>query len=644
MLNTNQEQYDGMEGVEGNSSQAAECSDSPEIITEVAQGVNNGSNTSAVFDLEIIAPTEVPSEFPLEPEIKRPGFKVYDDWFTIEGQSKQPGLYWHGHTGGQEPKEIDIWVCSPIYAEAMGANEQDESFGLLLRFMNSFGKWREWAMPMHLLKSNGDEMRGELLNLGVRINLDAKKYLNTWLMQQKPENKIISAARTGWSSDGKSFVMPHRTIGNNHVRFQSEYAVHDDFIQHGDLHDWRESIAKSCGGNPVLLLAASAAFAAPLLLKAKQQSMGGGGIHLIGKSSRGKTTALQIAASVWGSPSYVRTWRATANGLEATAAALNDCLLILDEISECDPREIGTIIYALANGQGKQRAKRSGSSRDSARWRSIVLSSGERTLSAHMQEAGQKIKAGQEARLLNIPVTERAHGVFDDLHGCDSGRAFADYLKRSSSQFYGVAGPLFIEKLLEDTSDLPKLYAEMCNLPDFSTLDGVESRASAVFALIALAGEKATEYELTGWNKGEALNVAIELFNVWRHFRGHGQTETQQILRDILHYIDRHGDSRFSPVLEGPNDYQGDNIDQRPVVRDRAGYWKDTAEGGRIFMFNSAALQEAAAGHDLKFILQALNEAKWIVEKESGKNSKRIKIAGRYRSLYWIKPNDDVLE
>lgn len=573
MLNTNQEQYEGTEGIEGNSNQNAECNDSLEKITEVTQGVDNESIITDIFDLDIISPAETPPEFPIEPEIKRPFFKVYDDWFTIDGHSKQPGLYWHGYTGGQEPKPVDIWVCSPIYAEAMGANEQDESFGLLLRFMNSFGKWREWAMPMHLLKSNGDEMRGELLNLGVRINLDAKKYLNTWLMQQRPENKIISATRTGWSSDGKSFVMPHQTIGDNRVRFQSEYAVHDDFIQHGDVHDWRESIAKFCCGNPVLLLATSAAFAAPLLLKAKQQSMGGGGIHLIGKSSRGKTTALQIAASVWGSPSYVRTWRATANGLEATAAALNDCLLILDEISECDPREIGTIIYALANGQGKQRAKRSGSSRDSARWRSIVLSSGERTLSAHMQEAGQKIKAGQEARLLNVPVTERSHGVFDDLHNFDSGRAFADYLKRSASQLYGTAGPLFIEKLLEDTSDLPKLYAEICNLPDFSTLDGVEGRASAVFALIALAGEKATEYGLTGWEKGAALNAAIELFNVWRHFRGHGQTETQQILQDILYFIDRHGDSRFSSIVENNGHYEGDNIDQRPVVRERAGFW-----------------------------------------------------------------------
>ena len=332
-------------------------------------------------------------------------------------------------------------------------------------------------------------------------------------MQQKPERRTIAATRTGWHSNGQSFVMPNKTIGDSNVRFQSEYAAHDDFIQQGDIQNWREQISSRCSGNPVLLLSVSAAFAAPLLLKAKQQSSGGGGIHLIGKSSSGKTTALQVAASVWGGPGYVRAWRATANGLEATASALNDTLLVLDEISECDPREIGAIIYALANGQGKQRAKRNGGSRDSFRWRTIVLSSGERTLSAHMQEAGQQVKAGQEARLLNIPATDRIYGAFDDLHGLANGRAFSDSMKQYTNLFYGVAGPEFVKELLEDKDNLSELYAAFCKLRGFCSSDGIESRAAGLFALIAFAGEKATQYALTGWKKNEALEAALELFN-----------------------------------------------------------------------------------------------------------------------------------
>ena len=39
---------------------------------------------------------------------------------------------------------------------------------------------------------------------------------------------------------------------------------------------------------------------------------------------------------------------------------------------------------------------------------------------------------------------------------------------------------------------------------------------------------------------------------------------------------------------------------------------------------------------DLKIILQTLNDAQWIIEKDHGKNSKKVKIEGRTIPLYWI--------
>ncbi len=635
MIETIKEKSKGTGVTEGTSIYTNDCSGSTIESTEGTNGTAE-TNKPAKLQLEAMDFGEVLLNKP-SLDINRPCYRVHDDWFNLNGHKKQPGLYWHGYTTKQEP--IDIWVCTPIHAVSITADVHDESFGLLLRFINPFGNWREWAMPMHLLKGSCDDLRGELLHLGVKINQDAKKHLNGWLMQQRPKTQIIAAMQTGWSCDGKSFVLPNKTFGDTRVRFQSEHAAYDDFIQQGDINEWRESIALKCRGNPVLMLSVSAALAAPLVFRAKQQAAGGGGIHLVGKSSNGKTTALQIAASVWGGSGYVRAWRATANGLEATAAGLNDCLLVLDEIGECDPREIGSIIYALANGQGKQRAQRTGISRKSARWRTIVLSSGERTLSAHMQEAGQSIKAGQEARLLSIPVTDRLYGVFDDLQGLPDGRSFADNLKQATCSYYGVSGPAFIEKLLADNECLPELYARACNHPAFSSSDGVESRAASMFALVALAGEKATEYGLTGWKKGEAYKAAIEMFNVWREYRGQGQTEARQIQQAIRHFIDRHGDSRFSELGRILDINDESCNDTKFIVRDRAGYWKDTSMG-RIFMFNSGALQEAATGFDLKCILRTLKEIGWIAEHDYGKNSKRVKVGGRAIVLYWLMPND----
>lgn len=623
---------EGTRGTEGTIVTDAACGGSPDIIGKGTEGIHE-------INLEPILPIDEPPDQLNKPIIKRTSYQTHDDWFQLGGDQYQPGLYYHSLDSKDPPGHVDIWICSPIHADALTCNEHGIGWGILLRFSNPDGKWREWAMPRYMLKGTGEEMRGELLNMGVSIAPNGNKFLHSWLASRHPTRRIIAATRTGWHANGKAFVLPNTTIGDDHVRFQSEYAVHDDFTHQADINNWRELIALKCRENPILILSVSIAFAAPLLLRAKQQSAGGSGIHLVGKSSNGKTTALQIAASVWGGHGYVRTWRATANGLEATAAALNDCLTILDEISECDSREIGATVYALANGQGKQRAKRTGGSRETAKWRTMVLSSGERTLSAHMQESGQSIKAGQEARLLNIPATDRAHGAFDNLHGLSDGRAFSDDLKQSTNRYYGVAGPAFIEKLLADNDCLPELYAKMNKHPAFSTLDGLEGRAASTFALIAVAGEKATEYGLTGWIEGEAVGAAVELFKAWRDFRGQGQTETRHILQSIHNFINRHGDSRFSELGNTHNE-NGEYSDQRLIVRERAGYWK-RVESGRIFMFNSEALQEAGNGYDLKFILRTLKDTGWIIEHDKDKNSKRTRVEGQLLTLYWIMPTDE---
>jgi len=189
--------------------------------------------------------------------------------------------------------------------------------------------------------------------------------------------------------------------------------------------------------------------AGPLLAKIQQDS---GGVHWVGDSSIGKSTALFVGSSVWGGETYRRTWRGTANGLEGTAAALTDTCLCLDEINEADPKEIGSIIYALGNGTGKTRANRTGSARNVSRWRLTLLSTGERTLSAQMAEGGKQPKAGQLVRLLNIP-TARAFGVFDVLHGFTEEWALSDHLKAATAMHYGHAGPAFIDAILKTETE-----------------------------------------------------------------------------------------------------------------------------------------------------------------------------------------------
>lgn len=60
--------------------------------------------------------------------------------------------------------------------------------------------------------------------------------------------------------------------------------------------------------------------------------------------------------------------------------------LVLDEFKEASAKEIGNIIYMLANGIGKGRANQYGNARSIKTWRSLFLSTREVTLDQKITE------------------------------------------------------------------------------------------------------------------------------------------------------------------------------------------------------------------------------------------------------------------
>jgi putative DNA primase/helicase len=317
--------------------------------------------------------------------------------------------------------------------------------------------------------------------------------------------------------------------------------------------------------------------------------------------------------------------------MEGAAAMFNDCLLALDEISECDPKEVGAIVYALGNGRGKQRASRSGNAKGVTRWRCFVISSGERSIDTTMQEAGQQVKAGQSMRLLDVPAAQ-TYGAWGDLHDVVSPAAFSDAIKRSAGLHYGHAGRAFLEKLTFDTSDYCVELDKLKALPLFATdgSEGQDKRAAGRFALIGLAGELATEYGLTGWAVGDALKAAAHAFNLWCSGRGKGNDERRQIADKVLSFIQRHGDARFANA-----DYTGESQN----VRDRAGWWRKK-DDGREYLFTADGMREALKGFDFKRALNVLQEQGALPPPEAdGKRTRVYRFGSEKVRLYSINPN-----
>lgn len=476
--------------------------------------------------------------------------------------------------------EQPLRICSKLKITAQSRDAKGYGWGRLLEFETPDGIPRIWHMPMSLLKADGAELRGVLLEMGVEISssLKARGLFMQYIQNNKPDVYATHVSRTGWHNG--VFVMPDRVIGTSEERVHftaADYSA-DTFKTKGKLSEWQVNVSMSCVGNSRLVFAVSAAFASPLL---DIIGMDSGGFHYRGHSSKGKSTALCLASSVWGSGAksggYMQQWRSTDSAMESLAMHRSDCLLTLDEIGQIDAKVLGVSIYMLGNGEGKSRSKSDGGLRQKLNWKLIFLSSGEDRLIDMMAKVGEKTKAGQEIRFLDIPseVSEQ-YGIYETLHGETDSSKFSDKLVAMASKFYGTASIAYLKKLVDKPHEIQDRVKQTQSIFANKYLsthsEGQVKRALTRFSLVATAGELATSWGITGWEEGEALKAAEICFQAWLNQRGgDGNQEETVMLNQVRNFFELHGESRFT-------DWNRTVVDDNhaPKTINRAGYRKHT--------------------------------------------------------------------
>ena len=518
----------------------------------------------------------------------------------------------------------ELWLCSRLDVVAQTRDTAGDGWGRLLQWLDPDGRVHRWACPARMLAADGAEFRSALLDAGLLIapSAKARALLAVYVQTAKTAARATCTDRTGWH--GASFVLPGDTIGKDHVLLQT--AGEPPRMEcAGTLANWRAGIAARCVNNPRLLLAVSASFAAPLLDLVGAES---GGVHLVGASSTGKTTALRAAASVWGGPAYLQRWRATDNGLEAVAQAHNDLLLVLDELAQVDARHAGDIAYMLANGSGKNRARRDGLAKPAARWCLLFLSAGEIGLAEHMREGGKRARAGQEIRMADVPA-DAAHGLFDELHGLPSGAALADAINKAAREHYGHAGREYLRRLVgADQSAVRAGVKAVAN--DFAReylpagADGQAVRVAERFALIAAGGELATSLGITGWPAGESVRGLGACFRAWLERRGGaGSREDAEGLAQVRHFIEAHGEARFTDLAANHD---------RPTIN-RAGFRRRIDGRVEHLILPEVFRREVCAGLDYRRVVHVLRTAGVLRTESSDHHTIKVRGAGRVYCL-----------
>jgi hypothetical protein len=194
------------------------------------------------------------------------------------------------------------------------------------------------------------------------------------------------------------------------------------------------------------------------------------GVCLVAPSSTGKTALLALAASVWSA-------------------------------SVCDPELFAAGLMLVDEAAGAGEGETLNPAQDLPGC--MLLGADERP-AAHWQ---------------NLPAL-RTHGVFDELHGHANAGALATALMSAAKASHSHAGPVFLAALAMHPQDLRAKLQTFKNLPEFSsasTTNDQDGKARATlsalrreahrFALLALAGELASMWGLTGWPQGEAVRA-----------------------------------------------------------------------------------------------------------------------------------------
>ncbi|MCE3232430.1 MAG: primase 2 (PriCT-2) family [Rickettsiaceae bacterium] len=588
--------------------EAAEKHDCMVVSPEFYDAIKRDSKPTDFNDLHVLAgleevrrqllsKTSTPTKFKLPPG------------FTLN----EKGLYYD--TGKDDA--ILEWICSPIHVVSYTRDSSNENWGRLTKFKDLDGHTHECAIPMELLSGDCSELYGLLLSLGLRLTTKktARNKLTEYLQSIKLDKRATCTSRIGWYDN--HFILPDGAIpATDEIYLQSDNGNYLGFRTAGTLKEWQDNIALPCQGNSRLIFSISCAFAAPLLPLLHAES---GGFNLKGASSIGKSTALAVAASVWGSSKYIQQWKATGNALEAVAEAHNNALLCLDELGQVDGKEAGEIAYMLANGSGKNRLKAKGGLRKKFEWNILFLSTGEISISDKINEAGKKAQAGMLTRMADIPAdANKGHRLFDTVHGFKDGNALAHHLKDNSGKYYGTAIRAFLPYLSPVKDQLPAIIKQMQG--DFfaqylpQDADGQVQRVAHRFVLVAAAGELAIKLGILPYAIGEALVAAGVCFQAWLEARGgSGSYEVDEAINQVRAFFEAHHSSRFAFI---GNEYETSK-DERII--NQAGYKRKVVGGYEFLVHTETFNKEICKGFDPQMVKKELAERKLLLRDPVGR-------------------------
>lgn len=303
-----------------------------------------------------------------------------------------------------------VKICDPAWVAGRSRDYAGSNSGLIIHWVDMDAITRETCIERRKLHATGNQVAEDLAHNNLAIVPGKEKDLLKYLAAFTTSKTYRAVKSLGWLENPTGdllYVSKTKTFRKLKTNFDEEIVFQPETVSggasafecKGTLEEWKEIISKPCRGKTVPIFLQSHALSGTIV---KYADTGSTGIHLSGFTSRGKTTAAQIAASTIGcgaDPSNapklttIKRWLATANALEGLASQSTDSALILDEIGQCPGSDLDKVIYNLFGGRGKERLNQQGQQRATRDWCTVVISTGEKTLQERLTETNSKAQS-----------------------------------------------------------------------------------------------------------------------------------------------------------------------------------------------------------------------------------------------------------
>jgi len=343
--------------------------------------------------------------------------------------------------------------------------------------------WSEITVDKEIISSSSKIV--SLSKYGIRVTSENSKALVEFLSDIESLNEdrivnMVSTSKLGWINGE---FMPYGTsvVFDN---LQSFKTVSESMKERGSRSKWYDlalEIRKAKRIESQISIVAS--LSSPIIELVNGLPFI---LDIFGKTGRGKTVSLMLAASIWANPSdndYITDPKSTVTALELRLDFLNNLPMLIDDMAQLKNKydgDFSELVYFLCSGKGKDRANQNLGINKSTIWKNVMMVNSEHSM------VTETMQGGAINRIIDVETQDGY--IFED------GNKVVGILKEN----YGFCGKEFIEVLkeigFEDVKKMQKDFTE--KIVKNAKLLGVEKEEKQIMPMsILLTADKiATDY------------------------------------------------------------------------------------------------------------------------------------------------------